>query len=253
MDEKIRIAIIGYGRMGREIETTARSEGIEVVSIIDPAKDGATGKEITKETIGEAEIAIDFSSPGSVIENIKRVAGLKKNMVIGTTGWYGQMEEARRLIEKEGTGLIYSPNFSIGVNIFFQIVKEAASLIDKFPGYDPYVYELHHNQKTDAPGGTAKELGSIILQNIKRKKDMVFDRISDRRIDPAEVHVASIRAGQMPGTHVVGFDGPADTIELKHTARSRAGFSEGAIEAAKWIRGRKGFYSMKDLIESAVK
>ncbi len=186
------------------------------------------------------------------MNNIKELAGLHKSVVVGTTGWYDSIDSVRKLVEKQGIGLIYSPNFSIGINIFMQIADRAAAIMDKFEMYDPYVYEMHHNQKIDAPGGTAKALGGILLKNIKRKKKMAFDRITDRKIAPDELHVASIRAGFMPGTHVVGFDGAADTIELVHTARSRAGFAEGAIMAARWLNGRKGFYTMEDLINSVM-
>jgi 4-hydroxy-tetrahydrodipicolinate reductase len=246
----MNIGIIGHGKMGHEVESRANAENIGIAAVIDPDDRDATSKEITAKSMEHVDVAIDFSTPSSVLTNVERLAALHKNVVVGTTGWYENMDRIKALVKKEKIGLIYSPNFSVGVNLFFQIVKRAAVLVDKFPGYDPYVYEIHHNQKTDAPGGTARVLGNIIIDNVKRKKKMVFERVADRKIAPEELHVASIRAGYIPGIHVVGFDGAADTIELTHTARSRAGFAEGALMAAKWIHGKKGFYSMEDFIAS---
>lgn len=248
----MRIAIIGYGKMGHAIEAMAKSQGIEVASIIDPLGTGATYTSITPESLKNADVAVDFTTPKTVAQNVELVAGAGKCMVVGTTGWYDQMESVKAIVKKYDTGFVYSPNFSIGVNLFFRIVRRAAVLMDQFPSYDPFVYEIHHNQKTDAPGGTAKILGDIVVKNVKRKKKMVFDRINDRKIEPDELHVGSIRGGYIPGVHVVGFDGEADTIELTHTARSRTGFAEGAVMAAKWINGKKGFYTLDDIISGMV-
>ena len=244
----LKIAIVGYGKMGHAVEALAGRHDVEVASIIDPSDKDASHDSITKESLSGADVAIDFTSAASALGNIEAVAALGKCIVIGTTGWYDSLPKAREIVDNKGTGIVYSPNFSIGVNVFFRIVKDASALFDKFPGYDPFVYEMHHNQKMDAPGGTAKKLGEIILANVKRKKRLAYDRIDGRRIAPDELHVASVRAGSLPGTHVVGFDGEADTIELRHTARSRSGFAEGALFAAKWIKGRKGLYSLEDII-----
>jgi 4-hydroxy-tetrahydrodipicolinate reductase len=244
----VKITIIGYGKMGHAIAEMARQQGISIASIVDPSSDAATHKSITEASMKDADVAIDFTTPNATIENIEKVAQLGKNMVVGTTGWYNQTDKAKRIIKKGGTGLICSPNFSIGVSLFFRIVANASMLMNRFSMYDPFVYEIHHKQKTDAPGGTAKILGAIVVKNIDRKKKLVFDRINNRKIAPNELQIASIRAGYMPGTHVVGFDGEADTIELRHTARSRTGFAEGAIAAARWIKGKRGFYTFEDMI-----
>jgi len=248
----MKIAIIGYGKMGHAIHEMALSKGISVSSIIDPTSQGAKYKSINEKALDGADVAIDFTTPSEVVNNVEKIAGLGKNLVVGTTGWYGQMERVKKIAKNNNIGFVYSPNFSIGVNLFFRMVKDASLLMDRFPMYDPYVYEMHHRQKVDAPGGTAKILGEIVVKNIKRKKRLAFDRINERKIDPDELHVASIRGGYMPGTHVVGFDGEADTIELKHTARSRSGFAEGAIMAAEWIKGKKGFYTLEDIISEMV-
>ena len=244
----LKIAIVGYGKMGHAVEALAGKHNVEIASIIDPSEKGATYNSITKESLSDVDIAIDFTSSTSALKNIDIISSLNKNIIIGTTGWYSNIQKVKEIVNNRNIGLVYSPNFSIGVNLFFQIVKNTAILFDKFPSYDPFIYEMHHNQKTDSPGGTAKKLGEIIITNVRRKKNLVYDKIDGRHIAPDELHVASIRAGYLPGTHVVGFDGEADTIELRHTARSRLGFAEGALFAAKWINGKKGFYSLEDII-----
>lgn len=248
----MRISIIGYGRMGREVERLSRLRGIEVSSIIDRSDANATSRSITKEALQGADVAVDFTHPDSVLDNIKAVSALGKNMLVGTTGWYSSLNEAKDIVRESDIGFVYSPNFSMGVNLFFKIVDESSMLFNKIADYDIFVYEGHHSQKADSPSGTAKALGDIILKNIERKKKIVSDKI-DRKILPEELHVASFRAGYIPGTHVVGFDSEADTIELKHTARSRAGFALGALLAAEWIKNKKGFYTMQDFMQDFFK
>ena len=152
-------------------------------------------------------------------------------------------------MKQNGTGLIHSSNFSIGVNVFFKIIENAARMFNKIEEYDVYGYEMHHNKKIDSPSGTAKTIGNILINNIKRKDKLLFEAIN-RKIQPNELHFASVRAGAIPGTHAVGFDSDADTIELKHTARNREGFALGAIMAAKWIKNKKGFYTIDDMMDS---
>ncbi len=246
----MRVALIGYGKMGKEVERVASTMGIEIASIIDlnPPKRNNTYQEINKESLKNADVAIDFTAPNAAIENIKKVAAQKKNMVMATTGWNDQLEEARSIVKKSGIGFMYSSNFSIGVNVYFRIIEEAAKLFNMVKSYDVYGYELHHNQKADSPSGTAKTIGEILLKNIDRKKKALYEK-AERRINADELHIASIRAGSIPGTHVVGFDSEADNIELKHTARNRSGFAAGSLMAAEWIKGRKGFYTMNDFMK----
>ena len=229
----MNIAIIGYGKMGREIEQAAKATGIAVKSIIDINDEKAMYRQIDEESMQGVDVCIDFTSPDAVVSSIKKISKFKKNIVVGTTGWYDKIDEVKDIIKKECIGFIYSPNLSIGVNVFFKIVESAARMMNKFGEYDVYGYELHHNKKIDSPSGTAKAIGKILIDNIKRKK---------------EINFASVRAGSIPGTHVVGFDSSADTIELKHTARSREGFALGALMAAKWINGKKGFYTIDDMM-----
>lgn len=245
----MNIAIIGYGKMGHEIEMAARAKGINVASIIDPNYKGATHNEINEKSMKNVDVCVDFTTPNAVIENIKKISKFKKNIVVGTTGWYDKIEEVKDIVKKNNIGLIYASNFSIGVNIFFKIIENAAEIIDKIEDYDIYGYELHHNKKIDSPSGTAKTIGEILIKNIKRKSKLVFEKI-DRKIEPNELHFASVRAGSIPGTHVVGFDSSADTIEMKHAARNREGFALGALMAAQWIQNKKGFYDINSVMKS---
>lgn len=244
----MKIAIIGYGNMGHEIEKAAIARGIAVKSIIDPNEKNATHREINEKSMRGVDVCIDFTSPKSVLGNAEKISKFRKNMVIGTTGWHGRLNEMKNIAGKNNIGMVYASNFSIGVNVFLKIIENAARIINKIEDYDIYGYELHHSRKIDSPSGTAKSIGEILIKGIKRKHNLVFDRI-ERKIGPSELHFASVRSGSIPGTHVVGFDSVADTIELKHTARSREGFAIGAIMAAQWIQNKKGFYNFNDAVE----
>lgn len=248
----MNIAIIGYGNMGKEIERAAKIKNINVKSIIDNADKNAGYEVINEKSMEDVDVCIDFTSPKAVVGNIKKIAGFSKNIVVGTTGWYGKINEVKKIVKKNGVGLIYASNFSIGVNIFFKIVEDASKIINNFDDYDVYGYELHHRMKSDSPSGTAKTLAEILIKNIKRKKGSLFDKI-DRKIRHDELHFASVRAGNIAGTHVVGFDSTADSIELKHTARNREGFALGALAAAEWINGKKGFYTIDGMLSEKIK
>jgi len=249
---KINIAIIGYGAMGKLVEKFAKEKGITVSSIIDPVAEGATHKEINVESLDGADVCIEFSLPDAAMENIKKVAELGKDHVMATTGWLDNVEEAKRIISKSETGFIYASNFSIGVNAFYRIVRIAAKIFNNLPDYDVSAYELHHKRKKDSPSGTAKSIGSLLIKNIDRKTKLVFDKL-DRKIASDELHFASVRGGDVPGTHVVDFDSTADTIELKHTARNRNGFALGALLAAEWISDKKGFFEINDMMVEIIK
>ena len=233
--------------MGHEIEKAAKARGITVKSIIDPNDNNANYREINEKSMSNVDVCIDFTNPSAVIGNISKISKFRKNIVVGTTGWYDKISEAKNIVKNSKTGLVYASNFSIGVNVFFKIIENAAKIFNKIDDYDIYGYELHHNKKIDSPSGTAKTIGEILIKNIKRKNKLLFEKI-DRKIEPNELHFASVRAGFIPGTHVVGFDSSADTIELKHAARNREGFASGAIMAAQWIQNKKGFYNIDDLL-----
>ncbi len=230
----MNIAIIGYGKMGHEIEKVAKARNINVISIIDPNDKNANFREINEQSMKNVDVCIDFTTPNAVIENIKKISKFKKNIVAGTTGWYEKINEVKDIVSHNKIGFIYASNFSIGVNVFFRIVENAAKIMDNIDSYDVFGYELHHSKKLDSPSGTAKSIEKILVNNIKRKKEVPF---------------ASVRAGSIPGTHVVGFDSSADTIELKHVARNREGFALGAVMAAEWMRNKKGFFEINDMMK----
>ena len=247
----MRIAITGYGKMGQITEQLAIEKGLEVVSTIDPGVPSAKFKELDKENLRGADVAIDFTVPAIVLENIDNYIKYGINAVIGTTGWYEYLQEVKEKVEKSQIGLIWSGNFSIGVNLFFRIIKQSAGLVSKFPLYDVMGYEIHHNRKKDSPSGTMNMIGNILLENLKNKKKIATEKLS-RKISEEEIHLASVRGGSVPGTHVVAFDSEVDTIELKHTARSRKGLAVGAIKAAEWIKGKKGFYNIEDMMNEII-
>ncbi len=248
----MKIGIIGYGKMGKEIRRQAESEGIGVAAVIDPGALEATAKAATPEALVGADIVFDFSNKDAVMGNIRAAAAAGKNMVVGTSGWSDKLPEAEEIVKQAGTGLVYSTNFSVGMSVFLRITDSASKMISRLEQYDIYVSESHHNQKTDAPGGTAKALAGIIMKNVPRKTKLAFDRIDGRKISPEELHVVSMRSGWNPGRHVVGFDSQSDNMELVHATRSRADFAFGAIFAARWISGKKGIYSMDQMMDSVL-
>jgi 4-hydroxy-tetrahydrodipicolinate reductase len=228
------LALLGFGKMGKTIAELAPQRGFEVRLVMD-IDVNAQGRGITPENFQGIDVCIDFTTPDAVVENIRRVAGLGVNLVVGTTGWHNRLEEVRGIIESAGVGMVYGANFSIGVNLFYRLAKAAAEIFAPFAMYDPYLIEAHHKLKKDAPSGTALE--------IKRQIQSEFGT--------REVPVTSVRAGYIPGWHELGFDSEADTITLRHTARGRQGFAEGALHAARWVVGRKGLFSFAEVLESS--
>jgi 4-hydroxy-tetrahydrodipicolinate reductase len=218
----MKIAIVGYGKMGRLIEELAPASGVEIGGRFD------IGQPLMP---GDFRVAVDFTMPEAIVDNVRRAAELGVNVVIGTTGWYDHLPTVRDIVESSGIGVVYGANFSIGVNLFFRIVKQAAELAAAHPEYDPYIWEMHHRHKKDAPSGTA-----VVLQRLLRE---AYGR---------DIAAASVRAGEIPGTHEVGFDSEADTITLTHTARGRKGFALGALLAAKWIESRKGLHEFQEVL-----
>jgi len=245
----LKIALIGYGKMGKAVERTALQRGHSVV-IIDPLEPKADFKEINSDSLKGVDVCVDFTAPAVALENAKKVSSFRKNIVMGTTGWYDKMDEMKSAVKE--VGFLWSGNFSIGMNVFFRAVRETAKMVNKIPEYDAAVCEIHHNQKKDSPGGSAQIVGKIILEEMPRKKKIVGESFSDRKPAPDELHVASVRCGSIPGTHTVYFDCPVDTVELKHTARGREGFAFGAVLAAEFLQGKKGFFSIDDLMKGII-
>lgn len=236
------IGLIGFGKMGQEIARLAEGQGQKIAATFDE-------QNLLTESadVGSIDVFVEFTKPGAVIENLKTVAQLQKPLVIGTTGWLEHLPEVEQIVRDMQIGAIYAANFSIGMNLFFKILENASSLFDKFSEYDPFIHEIHHKFKVDSPSGTALTLGKIILENIERKSAMQ-PRTSEGQIPPNQLHVTSTRTGNVPGTHIVGFESAADSIELQHTARNRSGFALGALHAAEWIIGKKGLFTMDDLM-----
>jgi 4-hydroxy-tetrahydrodipicolinate reductase len=222
-----KLAIVGYGKMGKLIEQFAPEYDFEVALKLDEFNN-ANFEGIRADNFTGVDAAIDFSIPNAVVPNAEKIAALGVNLVIGTTGWQEQSAAVRRAVEANHTGLVWSPNFSIGVNAFFKLVSEAARLLADEPQYGAWAWEIHHSTKKDAPSGT-------LLKLVEKMKEAGYTRAID---------VGSNRSGAHPGTHEIGFDSAADTITLRHTARSREGFARGALKAAQWIIGKKGFYEL---------
>jgi 4-hydroxy-tetrahydrodipicolinate reductase len=220
-----KLAIVGYGKMGKLIEQFAPEYGFSVALKLDEFNN-AGGEGLTGANFAGIDAAIEFSVPSVVPGNIEGMAALGVPMVVGTTGWLEHIERAQAAVKKNDGALVWSPNFSIGVAVFLRLVTEAARLLAEEPTYGAWAWEIHHCTKKDAPSGT-------LLKLVEAMKNAGY---------PRAVDVGSNRAGAIPGTHEIGFDSAADTITLRHTARSREGFARGALKAADWIIGRKGFY-----------
>ena len=226
----MKLALIGYGAMGKLIRTLAEEKGHEITAVADDADAGLSAAELAQKLAG-SDVAIDFTIAGAVRRNVEACVQAGIPLVEGTTGWNDERAEIEKMVRDGNGAMVFGANFSIGVNLFYRIVNHAAELIAKFPEYEAFIEEQHHSRKKDAPSGTALKLQEIVAQHISK-----------------EFSVSSTRAGNIPGTHSVGFDGPADQILLKHTARSREGFAAGALLAADWIVGKKGFYEFTDVI-----
>jgi 4-hydroxy-tetrahydrodipicolinate reductase len=231
MPETRRLAIVGYGKMGRMVEQFAPEYGFSVALKLDEFNN-ANFEGVTAENFQGIDVAIDFSIPSAVRRNVEGVSALGVNIVVGTTGWLEHLDAVKQAVETNGIGLVWSPNYSVGVNAFFRLVREAARLLESQPAYAAWGWEIHHFAKKDAPSGT-------LLKLVEEMRQAGYTRAID---------VSSNRAGAHPGTHEIGFDSSADTITLRHTARSREGFARGALQAARWVVGKKGFHEFGDII-----
>ena len=227
----MNLAIIGYGKMGHLVEQLAPEYGFDVSLRLDIAEN-ENGKGISRERFRGVDVAVDFSVAAAVLTDIERLSSAGVNAVVGTTGWSEQMDRAKAAVKRGRIGLVWSPNFSIGVNIFVHLVSEASRRLAPYKEYGAWAWEIHHSTKKDAPSGTLLKL----VEEMKKADPK-------RRVD-----VSSNRAGAHPGTHEIGFDSAADTITLRHTARSREGFARGALTAAKWVIGKKGWFEFGDVL-----
>ncbi|MBL8183026.1 MAG: dihydrodipicolinate reductase [Blastocatellia bacterium] len=225
----MKLALIGCGAMGRIIERLALAKGHEVSVVIDEADSGLASNELAAKLSG-SDVAIDFTVAAAVKRNVAACVSAGVPIVVGTTGWLEDRAEIENIVAEGRGSLVFGANFSIGVNLFYKVAEYAAGLFAKFPEYEVFIEEQHHSRKLDSPSGTALKLKDVVSKHVK---------VGD---------IAATRAGNIPGTHRLGFDGPADQILLEHTARSREGFASGAILAAEWIAGKQGFYEFTEIL-----
>jgi 4-hydroxy-tetrahydrodipicolinate reductase len=222
------LAILGCGKMGRLVEQLAPEYGCEVRAKFSRSSIDS----LSQESLRGATVAIEFTTPDAAPENLRHLAALGVHSVCGTTGWYAELPSVRQAVLAAQTGLVYSANFSVGVNVFSEIVARAAELFAKHPEYEAWGWEIHHSAKKDAPSGTLKKL-------VEEMRSAGFS---------SALSISSNRAGAHIGTHEIGFDSPADTITLRHTARNREGFARGALQAARWIAGKQGVFEFREIL-----
>ena len=235
----MKIALIGYGKMGKTIEQIALQRGHQIVSIIDINNTA----DFDSEAFRSADVAIEFTTPATALGNYMRCFEANVPVVSGTTGWLSHLDEVKAKCEQEGKTFFYASNFSVGVNIFFALNRYLAKILNAFPAYDVRMTEMHHIHKLDAPSGTAITLAEGILDNVERKERWTLETAEQ----PTDLPIHAIREGEVPGIHEIIYESEADTISIKHDAKSRAGFALGAVIAAEFTAGKKGFLGMNDL------
>ena len=231
----MKIALIGDGAMGRLVGTLAENKGYDIPVVIDGSNAGLPANDLATKLAG-ADVAIDFTNAKAVRRNVEACMLAGVALVEGTTGWNEQRDEIEKIVTDSGGAFVFGANFSIGVNVFYRVAEFASELFSKFPEYEVFIEEQHHSRKKDAPSGTALKLKEVVSRHIEK-----------------DFSVSATRAGNIPGTHRVGFDAAADQILLEHFARSREGFASGAILAAEWIIGRQGFYEFTDVMDEILK
>ena len=240
----MQIALIGYGKMGQEVEKVAISRGHNIISRLDPLR----SEEFKSQRFRDADIAIEFTTPEAALDNYRKCFRHFIPVVSGTTGWLHNIDEVKEVKEWckiKGQTFFYASNFSIGVNLFFELNKVLAKLMNDFPQYDVGITETHHTQKKDAPSGTAITLSEGIIRNLKRKTNWKLDKALSNK----SIEVKAFREGDVPGIHTVKYESPVDEIEIRHSAKSRLGFAYGAVLAAEFTHKNRGFLTMKDLLK----
>ena len=243
----MNVLIVGYGRMGHEVEAILQARGHSVTARIDKTPGIGDATEISSEILRSSQATIEFSLPEGVVDHVRAYAAAGLPAVVGTTGWDDHKAEAKTIVEGYQAALVHGTNFSLGAHMFFQLVERAAAMIADLPEYDILVTEWHHKLKKDSPSGTALTTAERILRNLPRKTEINTGRI-DRAIRDNELHVASVRGGSIPGIHQVLLDSAADSLEIRHTARNRSGFALGAVLAAEWVvaRPQAGFVDVEE-------
>jgi 4-hydroxy-tetrahydrodipicolinate reductase len=237
----MKIALIGYGKMGKTIERIALQRGHEIVSVIDVDN----LDDFESDAFKSADIAIEFTVPQVALRNYRRAFASGVAVVSGTTGWIEELPALKKEIEEGGKTLFWSSNFSLGANVFMAVNKYLATIMNKFPNYNVEMTEVHHTQKLDAPSGTAITLAEDILERLDRKTVWV----KETEAKPEEMAIKSIREGQVPGIHTIRYESEVDSIEITHDAKSREGLALGAVVAAEFTAGKKGFRGMEDMLK----
>lgn len=248
MDDERRttnVLLIGYGAMGRELERLAPAMHCEVVGIADMDRPLA-------DVTSDFDVAIDFTQPDAAVDNVRAVTDRGKNIVIGTTGWYDRINEVRDLQQASDTGIVVGSNFSVGVQVFFQVVQNAAALINDIDEFDVMLHEWHHRRKKDSPSGTAITAANFVLNALDRKSHLATET-QHGVIDLGALHVTSTRGGEVVGRHQLTIDGPSDTIDIIHNAKDRQGFAKGALLAATWIHGKQGMFDFTQVFPDIIR
>ncbi|MEQ8331506.1 MAG: 4-hydroxy-tetrahydrodipicolinate reductase [Longimicrobiales bacterium] len=248
----MRLVLLGAGRMGQAVADEASGRGHDVADVLGRAELEGLDTSALAGKLGGADAAIDFTVAGQVGRSVAAAAEAGVRLIVGTTGWSDDADAVLAPARRTGLGLVHGPNFSVGVHVFARIVREAARLIDPVDDYDVYLREEHHRHKVDHPSGTARRLADLLVEGVGRKTSWSAELHDGRAHDPAVLQVGSVRSGEIPGTHVVGLEGPHDAIELRHTARSRAGFAHGAVWAAEWVQGRTGIHTFEDALDQVL-
>jgi len=244
----MKIALLGYGKMGQIIERFALERGHEIVLKINIDNQD----DLTVANLRKADVAIDFSTPDAAIDNIYACFDAHVPIVVGTTGWYGQLQEVKNDCLERNNALLYGSNFSIGVNLFFHVNKMLARVMNNFPAYEVQVEEIHHTQKLDSPSGTAMTIAEGIIDNLDRKSEWANELVGtpfEEALKKEQLLIESHRIENVPGTHTVVYSSEVDEIEFKHTAHNRSGFALGAVIAAEWLDKRQGFYNVTDIFD----
>lgn len=247
----MKLALLGYGKMGQIIERIALDRGHQIVLRID----ALNPEDLISENLQKADAAIDFSTPASVLNNIEACFAAGVPVVVGTTGWYDQLPELEKKCRQGNKTMLYASNFSIGVNVFFHINKVLANMMNRYSQYEVQVEEIHHTQKLDSPSGTAITIAEGIISELDRKGEWVNELDGESAgmvVKPEQLLIESHRIEDVPGTHTVIYSSEVDEIELKHTAHSRTGFALGAVIAAEWLKDRQGFYNITDMFDFSV-
>ena len=251
----MRVLLIGYGKMGKQIAQIAHSQNITISAIVSRSCDSSATpfhNSLTTSAIDSCDVAIDFSSQENILKRISLLAEAKKPVVIGTTGWQELEPDAKKIIKEHNSCAITAPNFALGVGLFLLLAKQASRLMSHFPQYDVGISEHHHRKKQDAPSGTALKLAKNVLTAYPEKSLCVNPSLTES-IPENALHLAFLRSGYIPGTHELIFDTVEDTITLSHVSRNREGFAKGALTAASWIIDKKGYFTLDDLLSDKLK